>query len=161
MRTCHCCIQPEATRTTSASSGAQESKRLKSKFINQFTMSLPNRSVWGYGDYGTHQPPSATALLQGVWAQVMLATTLATGGFFCRVCEYAVLFLTTTTAFLLPCLNLVYMLCTVRPCGKESSSVHKACTMMLMHSPMQALPAFTGTDVGGEGLYGLYILGVY
>ena len=72
------------------------------------------------------------------------ATALAMGVFFWRVCEYAVLFLTTTTASLLPPLNLVYVFCAVSPCSKEPSSVHKACTMMLMCFPVWALPAFTG-----------------
>ena len=35
------------------------------------------------------------------------ATALATGVFFQWVCEYVMLFLTTTTAFLLPCLKLI------------------------------------------------------
>ena len=63
------------------------------------------------------------------------ATALATGVFFQRVFEYAALFLTTITAFLLPCLSSVYVFCTVRPCSKEPSPVHKVCTMMLIHSP--------------------------
>ena len=89
------------------------------------------------------------------------ATALATRVFYQRFCEYAVLFLATMTAFLLPCHNSVCMFCTLRPCGKEPSLIHKACTMMLMHSPMWALPAFTGTRWEEKGLYGFHILGVH
>ena len=106
------------------------------QFIKQFTVSLPNSQCGGMGITGL--------ISQGGLGTYNAVTTLATRLFFQRVCEYAVLFLTTTTAFLLPCLNSVYVFCTVRPCSKEPSSVHKACTMMLMHSPMWALPAFTG-----------------
>ena len=95
------------------------------KFIKQFTMSLPIGQSRGMGFLGTHQPPPVIALPQGVWGTGNAATTLATGVFFQRVCVYAVLFLTTMTTFLLPCLNLVYVFCPVRPCSKEPSSVHK------------------------------------
>ena len=55
----------------SASTGAQESRSLKSNSSNNFlclclTVSL---GVW---DPEAHQPPLATALLQGVWVQAML-----------------------------------------------------------------------------------------
>ena len=72
------------------------------------------------------------------------ATALVTGVFLQRVCEYAVLFCTTTTAFLLPFLNSVYVFCTVRPWCKEPSWVCRACTMTLICSPSYALPIFTG-----------------
>ena len=48
-------------------------------------------------------------------------------------------------AFLLPFLNSVYVFCTVRPWGTETSWVCRACTMTLILSPTYALPVFTGT----------------
>ena len=127
-------------QAVSTSSGAQESRPIKSNLSNNLpclclTVSL---GVWGSWDSSDHP---AIALCQGVWAEAMQllpwSLGISSGG--------SVLFLTTTTAFLLPCLNSVYVFCTVRPCGKEPSSVHKACTGMSMRSPIKALPAFTGT----------------
>ena len=94
--------------------------------------------------WGSAAPSSNCSFLRGLGTG-NAATTLATRVFFWRVCKYAVLFLTTMTAFLPPCLNLVYVFCTVRPCSKEPSSVHKACTMMLICSPVWTLPALTST----------------
>ena len=105
------------------------------QFIKQFTMSLPHSQSGGMVILGLISPFQQLHFFKG-FGTGNVATTLATGVFFWRLCEYAMLFLTTTFAFLLPCLNLVYMFCTVWPCGKEPSSVHKACTMMLMHSPV-------------------------
>ena len=105
------------------------------QFIKQFTTSLPNCQPMVWGSWDSSAPSSNCSSTRGSCTG-NVATALATGVFFRRVCKYAVLFLTTMTALLLPCLNSVYIFCTVRPCGKEPSSVHKACTMMLMHSPM-------------------------
>ena len=105
------------------------------QLVKQFTMSLPNCQPRGMGIMDSSAPSSNCSSSKGSCTG-NAATALAMGVFFWRVCEYAVLFLTTATAFLLPCLNSVYIFCTVRPCGKEPSSVHKACTMTLMHSPM-------------------------
>ena len=86
------------------------------QFIKQFTMSLPNGQSGGMGIMGLTSP-SGNCSSSGGLGTGDAATTLATGVFFQRICEYGVLFLTTMTVFLLPCLNLVYMFCTVRPCG--------------------------------------------
>ena len=94
------------------------------------TVSLGVWGLWGLS------APSSNCTSSGGLGTGNAATSLATMVFFQRVCEYAMLFLTTTTAFLLPCLNLVYMFCTVRPCDKEPSSVCKACTMTLICSPV-------------------------
>ena len=83
-------------------------------------MSLPNSQPRGMGITGL-KFLSGNFLPSGGSGTVDAATALATGLFFQRVCEYAVLFLTTTTAFLLPLLNSVYVFCTVRPCSKEPS----------------------------------------
>ena len=104
----------------SASSGLQESRPLKSNSSNNLpclclTVSLV---VWESWDSSA---PSSNYSPSGGSGTGNAATALATGVFFQRVCEYAVLFCTTMTAFLLPFLNLVYMFCTVRPCGKEPS----------------------------------------
>ena len=114
-------------QSASARSGAQESRPLKSNSSNNLPCLCLMVSLGVWESWDSSAPSSNCASSGG----------LGTG-------DAAVLFLTTTTAFLLPCLNLVYVFCTVRPCSKEPSSVHKACTMMLMHSPMWALPAFTG-----------------
>ena len=105
----------------STSSGDQESSLLKSNSSKQFTTSLPNCQPRGVGIMGLIGPPPAIAHPQGVQDTGNAATALATRVFFWRACKYAVLFCTTRTAFLLPFLNLVYMFCTVRPCGKEPS----------------------------------------
>ena len=119
----------------STSSGTQESRPLKSNSTSNLpclclTLSL---GVWGSWDSSA---PSRNCSFSGGLGTGDVATALATRVFFQRVYEYAVLFLTTETAFLLPCLNSVYVFCTVRPGSKEPSSVCKACTMILMHSPM-------------------------
>ena len=113
------------------------------QFIKQFTMSLPNCQPRGMGIMGLISPLQQLLFLKG-FGHRQCSYCPGHWSFLLGVCKYAVLFLTTMTAFLLPCLNSVYVFCTVRPCGKEPSSVHKACTMMLMHSPLSALPAFTG-----------------
>ena len=112
----------------------QESRPLKSNSSNNLPCLclMVSLGVWGSWDSSA---PSSNCSSSGGSCTGNAATTLPTRVFFWRVCEYAVLFLTTTTAFLLPCLNLVYMFCTVRPCSKEPSSVCKVCTMMLMCSP--------------------------
>ena len=100
----------------SASSRVQESRLLKSNSSNSLlTLSL---GIWESWDSSA---PSSNCSPPGGSGTGNAATTLATGVFFWRVCKYAVLFLTTTTAFLLPFRNLVYVFCTVRPCGKEPS----------------------------------------
>ena len=104
----------------SASSGAQESRLLKFNLSNNLpwlclTVSL---GVWESWDSSA---PSSNCSPSGGSGTGNAATTLATRVFFQRVCKYAVLFLTTMTAFLLPCLNSVYMFCTVRPCSQEPS----------------------------------------
>ena len=55
----------------SASSGAQESKLLRSNSSNNLSCLCLTFSLV-CGDSGAHQPPLATGLLQGVWGQVML-----------------------------------------------------------------------------------------
>ena len=115
--------------------GGPEIQATQLQFIKQFTMSLPNGQPRGMGLWDS-SAPSKNCSSSGGLGTGNGPTTLATWLFFQRVCKYAVLFLTTVTAFLLPCLKSVYMFWTVRPCGKEPSSVHKACTMMLMHSPV-------------------------
>ena len=119
----------------SASSGAQESRPLNSNSSNNLPCLclMVSLGVWRSWDLSAS---SSNCSSSGGLGTADAATGLATRVFFWRVCEYAVLFLTTMTAFLLPCLNLVYVFCTVRPCSKEPSSVHKACTMTLMHSPV-------------------------
>ena len=119
----------------STRSGAQEYRPLKSNSSNNLPCLCLMVSLGVWGSWGS-PAPSNNHTSSGGSGTGNTATTLATGVFFQRVCENAVLFLTTTTAFLLPCLNLVYVFFTVRPCGKEPSSVHKACTMMLIHSPV-------------------------
>ena len=133
----------KSQQAASASSEAQESRPLKSNSSNNLPCLclMVSLGVWGLWDA---LAPSSKCISSGGLGTGDAATTLATGVFFWRVCEYAVLFLTTTTAFLLLYLNSVYVFCTVRPCSKEPSSVCKACTMPLMHSPVWALPAFTG-----------------
>ena len=83
-------------------------------------MSLPNCQPGGMGIMGL-----ISTLLQlltlGGSGTGDAATALPTGAFFQMICEYAVLFQTTTTTFLLPFLNSTYVFCTVRPCGKEPS----------------------------------------
>ena len=107
-------------RAASTSSGALESRPLKSNLSNNLPcLCLPvSLGVWEAWDSSA---PSSNCSPSGGLGRGNAATTQATGVFFQRVCEYAVLFLTTMTAFLLPCLNLVYVFCTVRPCGKEPS----------------------------------------
>ena len=77
-------------------------------------MSLSNCQPRGMEIMGLISPFSQLLTLGGSGTG-NAATALATGVFFQRVCEYAVLFHTTTTAFLLPFLNSVYVFCTVRP----------------------------------------------
>ena len=101
-------------QATSNSSGVHKSKPLKSNLSNNFpclclTVSL---RVWESWD---STAPSGNCSPSGGSGTGNAATTLATGIFFWRVCKYAVLFLTTTTTFLLPFLNLVYVFCTVSP----------------------------------------------
>ena len=102
----------------SASSEVQESRPLKSNSSNNLpclclTVSL---GVWESWDSSA---PSTNCSPSGGLGTGDAAT--ATKVFFQRVCKYAVLFFSTTTAFLLPFLNLVYVFCTVRPCSKEPS----------------------------------------
>ena len=114
---------------------AHKSRPLKSNLSN----SLPclclmiSLGVWGSWDSSA---PFSNCSSSGGLGMGDTATTLATGVFFQRVCKYAVLFLTTATAFLLLGLNSVYVFCIVRPCSKEPSSLSKACTMMLICSPV-------------------------
>ena len=77
-------------------------------------MSLPNCQLRGMGIMGLISPLLQLLTLRG-FNTGDAATALSTGVFLQRVCEYVVLFHTTTTAFLLPFLNLVYVFCTVRP----------------------------------------------
>ena len=121
--------------TASASSGAQESRPLKSNSSNNLPCLCLTVSLGAWGSWDSSAPSSNCSSSRCLGTD-NAATALATGVFFWRVYKYAVLFLTTMTAFLLPCINLVNVFCTVRPCSKEPSSVHKACTMMLMHSSM-------------------------
>ena len=117
----------------STNSGVQESRLLKSNSSNNFpclclTVSL---GVWKSVDLPI---PSCNPLDLGGPGTVDTAATLATGVFW-RVCRYAVLFLTTTTAFLLPFLNSVYVFCMVRPGGKVPSQIHSTCTITFICSP--------------------------
>ena len=118
----------------SANSRVQESKLLKSNLSNNFpclclTVSL---EVWKLADLPI---PSCNPLDLGGPDTGNTATTLATGVFLLMVCGYVVLFHTTTTAFLLLFLNLVYVFCTVRPRGKVPSFTHRACIITLICSP--------------------------
>ena len=104
----------------SASSGVQESRPLKSNSSNNLpclclTVSL---GVWELWDSSA---PSSNCSSSGGSGTGDAATALATWVFFWRVCQYAMLFLTTMTPLLLPFLSLVYVFYTVRPCGKEPS----------------------------------------
>ena len=119
----------------SANSGAQESNSLKSNSSNNLPCLCLTVSLGEWGPWAP-SPPSCNWTSSGGLGTGNATTALATGVFYQRVCKKAVLFLTTTMCFLLTCLNLVYVFCTVRPCGKEPSSVCKACTMMLIHSPV-------------------------
>ena len=112
----------------STSLGAQESRPLKCNFSNNLPCLCLTVSLGVWGSWDSWAPSSNCSFLRGLGTG-NAATALATGVFFQRVCKYALLFLTTMTAFLLPCLNLVYVFCTVRPCSKEPSSVRKACTI--------------------------------
>ena len=122
-------------QAASASLGAQESRPLKSNSSHNLPCLYLMVSLGVWGSWGL-SAPSSNCTSSGGLGTGNAATALATGVFFCSICEYAMLFLTTMTAFLLPCLNLVYMFCTVRPCGKDPSSIQKACTMMLIRSPV-------------------------
>ena len=121
-------------------------------------MSLPNSQFGGMGTQELVTPSCNWTSLGGLGTG-SATTTLATGVFLHRVCEEAMLFLTTTTAFLLPCLNSVYVFCTVRPCGKEPSSglqsLYHDVDMFSSIGPS----CLHQHHAGGEGLYGLHILG--
>ena len=99
-------------QAASATLGTQESRPLKSNSSN----SLPCLSlmvslgVWEFR--GSSAPSSSWTSSVGLGTG-NAATALATGVFFQRVCEYAMLLLTTMTAFLLPCLSSLYVFCTV------------------------------------------------
>ena len=99
----------------SACSGAQKSRLLKSNSSNNlpYLCLTLNLGVWESWD--SLAPSSNCSPSRGLGTG-NAATALATRVFFQKVCKYSVLFLTTTTAFLLPCLNSVYVFCTVRPC---------------------------------------------
>ena len=118
-----CCIQWEHIMVFSQELAdsilqlrAQESRPLKSNSLNNIPCLclMVSLGEWGSWDLSA---PSSNCSSSGGLGTGNAATALAMRVFFQRVCEYAVLFLTTTTAFLLPCLNSVYMFCTVRPCG--------------------------------------------
>ena len=122
-------------QAASTSLGAQESRPLKSNSSNNLLCLCLTVSLGVCGSWDS-SAPSSNCSPSGGSGTSNTATALATRVFFWRVCEYAVLFLTTMTAFLLPCINSVYIFCTVRPYGKEPSSVCKACTMTLICSPI-------------------------
>ena len=89
------------------SSGAQESRPLKSNSSNNLPCLylMASLGVWGF--WGSSAPSSNWNSSEGLGTGDA-ATALATWVLFWRVCEYVVLFLTTMTAFLLPCLNSLY-----------------------------------------------------
>ena len=73
----------------SASSGAQDSKPLKSNSLNNLPCLCLTVS-WGYWSSVAHQPPPANELFQGVQAQVMLLLPwplgFSSGGSMSRLC---------------------------------------------------------------------------
>ena len=98
-------------QAASASSGVHKSRPLKSNSLNNFpclclTVSL---GVWESLDSSA---PSTNCSPLGGSGTGDAATTLATGVFFWRVCEYAVLFHTTTTAFY--CLSSTQCMCSAQ-----------------------------------------------
>ena len=105
-------------QAASDSSGAQESRSLKSNSSNNLPCLclMVSLGVWRSWESSA---PSSNCSSSGGLGPGNVATALVTRVFFQRVCEYAVLFLTTTTAFLLPCLSSVYVFCTVRPTAKN------------------------------------------
>ena len=119
----------------STSLGAQKSRPLKSNSSNNLPCLCLMVSLGVWGLWGSSAPYSNCSSSGGLGTG-NAATALATGVFFQRVCEYAMLFLTTMSVFLLPCLDSVYVFCTVRPCNRDPSSVHKVFTMTLIHSPV-------------------------
>ena len=101
-------------QAASASSGVHKSRLLKSNSSNNLpylclTVSL---GVWESWDLSA---PSHNCSPSGGSGTGNVATALATIVFLQKVCKYAVLFCTTTTVFLLPFLNLVYVFCTDKP----------------------------------------------
>ena len=129
------CYLARSQWAASTSLGVQESRPLKSISSSNLPYHCLKVSLVVWGSWGS-SAPSSNCTSSGGLGTGNATIALATRVFFWRVCEYVMLFLTTTTAFLLPCLNLVYVFCTVRACSKEPSSVHKACTMTLIHSPV-------------------------
>ena len=105
-------------QAASASSGAHESRPLKSNSSNYLPCLCLTVSLGVWGSWDLSAPSSNCSFSEGLGTGDA-ATALAIGVFFQGVCEYAVLFLTTLTAFLLPCLNSVYVFCTVRPVAKS------------------------------------------
>ena len=104
--------------------GGQDSNPLRSNSSNNFSCLCFTASVKLVctGDSGTH----------------VTATALTTGVFLFRVWVYAVLFLTTTVTFLLPMPNSIWAFCTIRPWGKDPSSICRAQVITLIPSPMWA-----------------------
>ena len=133
MRTHHGYLA-RSQQAVSISSGVQESRPLKSNSSKNLPCLCLAVSLGEWESWDSAAPYSNCSSSRGLGTGYA-ATALVTGVFFWRVCEYAVLFLTTMTAFLLPCLNSVYVFCMVRPCSKELSSICKACTMTLICSP--------------------------
>ena len=120
-------------QVASANSGDHESNPRRSSSSNNFpclclTVSL---GVWGSWSLSF---PSHKWVSTGGPITVVKNTTLATGVFFWRFWGLVVLFLTTMTAFLLPCFNSMYIFCMVRPWEKRAISSHNAWVMTLMHS---------------------------
>ena len=120
-------------QVASASSGGQESNPLRSCTSNNFpclclTVSFGACDPWGSAPSPCSWTPSGGS---GIGSA---ATTLATKGFLLEG-----LWVSCTVSYHHNCLftshlNSVYIFCTVRPSSKESSPVHKACTMMLICS---------------------------
>ena len=95
----------------SASSGAQESRPLKSNSSKNLPCLCLMVSLGAWGSWGS-SAPSSNCTSSGGSGKGNAATTLATGVFFPRVCKYAVLFLTTMTAFY--CLASTWCMCSVQ-----------------------------------------------
>ena len=127
------CYSARSQQAAYAISGGQESNPLRSNSLNSLPC-LP-KSIWGYGDPGACHPPVTGHpwVVQAlVVPQLPWPLGFSSGGSVSKLCCS----LSPQLPFLLPHLNSVYMFCTVRPYGKESSSVHKACTMTLICLPV-------------------------
>ena len=122
-------------QAASASLGGQESTPLKSNSLNSLPCLCLTVNLGMWGPWGPSPPPS-TRPPWVVWALVALQLPwppgFSSGGSVSKPCcslppQLPFYFLAST-----PCM------CCVQwgPVGAEPSSVHKVCTMMLMHSPV-------------------------